>query len=127
MAKALSAYSGGGYSSVSAGGTTPQNAPPDPARSGANLGKPTNKLGQVLNVPGEVAGGVVDTATAVPRFLSAITNLHNILRGLQIVAGAVLVLAGLYLLAKQIGLASEAEAAPAPLKSAANAVPSPEA
>lgn len=44
---------------------------------------------------------------AVPEFLARITDAHNILRGLQVVAGAVLVLVGVVLLARQVGLAAD--------------------
>jgi hypothetical protein len=43
----------------------------------------------------------------VPRFLGKITDPHNILRGLQVVAGAVLVLVGVVLLARQVALAAD--------------------
>lgn len=44
---------------------------------------------------------------SVPRFLGRLTNASYLLRGLQIVAGAVLVLAGLLLLVRQVALAAD--------------------
>jgi len=65
------------------------------------------------------AGGVVNDVLAVPRFLAKITDPHNILRGLQVVAGAVLVLVGLLLLTRQVGLAADAPSPAGKLASAA--------
>lgn len=53
------------------------------------------------------AKAAVDAALAVPRFLGKITDPHNILRGLQIIAGAVLVLVGVVLLTRQVALAAD--------------------
>lgn len=55
----------------------------------------------------DAASEAVDTALAVPRFLGKLADPHNILRGLQIVAGAVLVLVGLVLLTRQVALAAD--------------------
>ena len=47
-----------------------------------------------------------DAALAVPRFLAKITSVDFLLRAGEVIGGAVLVLVGLYLLSRQIGLAS---------------------
>jgi hypothetical protein len=58
-----------------------------------------------LGVGGAVKsiGGAI---TAVPDFLGKITSLDFLLRAGEVIGGAILILAGLYLLAKQIGLAT---------------------
>lgn len=93
------------------------------AAQGNPSGKSAADIGSFdLGDAGNVAGGVVGDVLAVPRFLAKITDPHNILRGLQIVAGAVLVLAGLLLLARQVGLAPDA---PGPVGKLASAAPAP--
>lgn len=56
------------------------------------------------------AKAAVDATLAVPRFLAKITDPAFILRSLQVIAGAVLVLVGVYLLARQVGLAADVPA-----------------
>ncbi len=53
------------------------------------------------------ASAAADAALAVPRFLEKLTDPAYILRGLQIVAGAVLVIVGVVLLARQVALAAD--------------------
>lgn len=62
---------------------------------------------------------VVDTTVATGKFLGKLSDPNYILRGLQMIAGAVLVFAGLFLLAKQVGLAASA---PGPIGAVAGAV-----
>lgn len=73
---------------------------------------PLGGLAGGLGVGGVIdAGkGAVDATLAVPRFLAKITDPNNILRGLELVGGALLAFAGIYQLLRQVGLAS----APAP-------------
>lgn len=54
-------------------------------------------------------GNAVDAVTAVPRLIGRLTDPHYILRGLQLLAGAVLVLLGVTLLARQVALAADVE------------------
>lgn len=49
----------------------------------------------------------VDATLSIGKFLGRLTDPHYILRGLQIVAGAVLVLAGIVLLTRQVALAND--------------------
>ena len=51
--------------------------------------------------------GVASGVSSVADFLGKLTDPHYILRGLQIVAGAVLVLAGIVLLTRQVALAAD--------------------
>ena len=86
-------------------GGKPQSQPLPGAGAGAS--------GDQTKLPGP--GSVLNFLT--PDWL----NVHNTLRALQVVAGAVLVMVGLYLLARQVGLAFTA---PSPVRAAAAAVPS---
>lgn len=74
--------------------------------------------GLVGNAPGEAKQTVSD-AEAVADFLGKLTDAGFVLRVGQVVAGAVLVLLGIYLLARVVGLAPSA---PAPVQAAAAAV-----
>jgi hypothetical protein len=58
----------------------------------------------------DAIGGAVGDVLAVPKFLAKLADVHNILRGLQVLAGAVLVLVGVVLLARQVGLAADVPA-----------------
>jgi hypothetical protein len=63
-----------------------------------------------LSYDGNNLGG--DVASALGKitgldYLSKLFDVHNILRGLQVLAGAVLVLVGVVLLARQVGLAAD--------------------
>ena len=64
------------------------------------------------------AGSVWNTIDSVPKFLAKITSQSFLLRAGEVVGGAVLTFAGLYLLAKQIGLAPSLPT-PAPAKKVA--------
>lgn len=55
----------------------------------------------------DAAQTAADAALAVPRFLAKLTDPSYILRGLQIIAGAVLVLVGIVLLTRQVALAGD--------------------
>lgn len=65
----------------------------------------------------------VDAAQSVGSFLGKITDPDNLIRAGQLVAGAVLILLGVYLLARQIGLPSPPTVAP--VRKAAERVSSP--
>lgn len=82
---------------------------------GSSPGAPGGTVGGALNhVPGVVqAKEAVGVITSVPKFIGAITDPHNILRGLQVIAGAVLVLVGTVLLIRQVALANDIDI-PAP-------------
>lgn len=54
-----------------------------------------------------IGGGTAGVISSVPDFIRTITNPHNILRGLQVIAGAVLVLVGMVLLIRQVALAND--------------------
>lgn len=69
---------------------------------------------------GPSIGDVAGVVSSIPDFIGAITDPHNILRGLQLVAGAVLVLSGVLLLARQVALANDL---PDPLKSVPVPIP----
>lgn len=56
---------------------------------------------------GKTVKAAVDATLALPKFLAKITDTHNILRGLQVIAGAVLVLVGVVLLTRQVALAAD--------------------
>lgn len=75
----------------------------------------------VIAGAGKAAGAVADAAMAVPNFLASITDTHNILRALQVLGGAVLVLVGLALLTRQVALAADVPV-PSPALAAAAAV-----
>lgn len=59
------------------------------------------------DVPGQ---GIFDAFGAIADFFRAITDPDNLIRAGQLVAGAVLILLGIYLLARQVGLPSPAGA-----------------
>lgn len=85
-------------------------------------GTATNYPGQnIVNDVGQATQAVADAIGGVGSFLGKLIDPHNMLRGLQIVAGGVLVLVGIYLLARQVGLAFDA---PSPVQQAAAGVPS---
>jgi hypothetical protein len=85
---------------------------PTPSDSTVNAG--------LRHVPGVAqAEGVAGAVGSVGDFLGRITDPAYIIRGLQIIAGAGLVAGGLFLLAKQIGLASSV---PGPVGTVAGAV-----
>lgn len=69
----------------------------------------------------KASDAVTGAITAVPDFLGKITSLDFLLRAGEVVGGAILILAGLYLLAKQIGLSAGPDI-PAPVKRFAQAV-----
>lgn len=56
---------------------------------------------------GPAVASAADAALAVPRFLAKLMDPSYILRGLQVIAGAVLVLVGVGLLVRQVALAAD--------------------
>jgi len=95
----------------------------------ANTGSASDwTSGGVSNAPGSSGSGLlpgISQAQAIADFLGKLTDPSYILRALEIIAGGVLVIVGLYLLARQVGLAPDVTAvAPAPVRAAAAAVPS---
>jgi len=68
-------------------------------------------VGVVTGTAGAVTG-TVSTVEAVGGFLGKLTDPHFILRGMEIVGGALIALLGLYLLAKQAGLGEGAPQVP---------------
>ncbi len=120
----LSSWSGSGYSSIAASGGAA--GPTGPTVNPSNLGKDIvsqfggKGVGSAINsvarhVPGVAqvegaASATTDAAGAVVGFFGKITDPHNILRGLQIVAGAGMVVIGGTLLAKQVALAADVPA-----------------
>lgn len=108
--KELTAWSGGGYS-----GFASINAPAAPV--GPTIGSGvSSKLGvsaaginsAARHIPGVAqAEGVASAAGDVGSFLSRLTDPSYLLRGLQVIAGGGLVLVGVVLLARQVGLAAD--------------------
>lgn len=76
------------------------------------------QTGAQTTTAGPKTGGAVGGIASLADLLARISDPSYILRGLQIVAGAVLVLIGLYLLARQVGLAVS-EQTPQPIRDAA--------
>jgi hypothetical protein len=130
----LKRWSGSGYSGLSgiaaaAGpvgptvnvGQVSQAAALASVPGGKGLGALAGDVGGAINsvarhIPGVAqAEGVVSQAEGVVSFLGKLTDPHYILRGLQILAGGVLVLVGVVLLARQVALAADL---PDPLKAA---------
>jgi hypothetical protein len=115
-------WSGGGYSwpqtsaRVTGTGTGNLSFSDAEALAKAGLSGHTNQF----DFPG---GGTVSSAvgavSSVGDFLSRLTDPNYLIRGLQILGGAGLVAGGLFLLAKQIGLASSV---PGPVGNAVGAV-----
>lgn len=139
LGRSLSSYSGGGYTTVpgqtSFALTAAQLSTAVQATfhgATARVGQPSGPLAGV----GRVALGAtapitkpVDAAITAGKdvvsagsFLGKLSDPSYILRGLQIVAGAVLVLVGTYLLARQVGLAVS-EQTPQPVKDLAAKAP----
>lgn len=79
----------------------PADITPDTSVTSTNL-----ETGTSTTSTGPKTGGLVGGIANTVDFLNRITNGDYILRGLEIVAGAVMVLLGVYLLTRQIGLAS---------------------
>ena len=126
----LTRWSGGGYSSFASipaaagpvGPTVDTGKLPNLVASALGMGSGwgSSSGGGVLgtindglrHIPGvaQVEGavsGTVDAAQSVGGFLGKITDPHNILRGLQIIAGAGMVGIGVTLLARQVALAAD--------------------
>jgi hypothetical protein len=129
----LSAWSGGGYS-----GFQSIAAPSGPVGQTVDSGTVSTYLQQVLHgqlktptftpAPGSTGagvagaigstgagvagaiGGAVSSAEAVAKFLGELSSTSFLLRAGQVLAGGVLVFAGLFLLAKQVGLADNVPA-----------------
>lgn len=95
--------------------------------TGAPLTPPNLSIGQQVKSIGSTAAApvtdVYHAAESVGTFLGKLTDPNFWLRALQITAGGVMILVGLYLLAKQVGLAPDV---PRPVRAAAAAVPSAE-
>lgn len=91
-----------------------------------DLGGPASSVGSAVggaaqHVPGVAqVEGLASGVSSVGDFLGRLTNPSYILRGLQILAGAILALAGLLLLARQVGLA--VPSVPGPSRAVAGAV-----
>lgn len=111
-------WSGSGYSGVmgTGGASAPMGPTVDPSRFAAVAKGAAfhdgGLNGALRHIPGVAqaegaAGGVADAAGAVAGFIGKITDPSFILRGLQIVAGGVLVLVGTILLARQVALAAD--------------------
>lgn len=84
---------------------------------------PSDLAAGAQHIPGVVQGeAVVGAAQSTAQFLGHLTDPHYILRGLQIFAGGALVAMGLYLLVRQVGLATSTVSLPTPLEAGANAV-----
>lgn len=123
----LTAWSGSGYS-----GFSNITAPATPVGQSfdvhtmmtdvgnAIVGKPVSKDGGIVGVWKQGAGDVasaaggaaqhipgVKQAEAVTGFLGKLTDPHYILRGFQVVGGAVIVFTGVVLLARQVALAAD--------------------
>lgn len=84
---------------------------------------PGGITGAVQGAAGSVGSAVSGAASdvgAVTSFLGDLSKASVWLRGLQIAGGGIILLLGLYLLAKQVGLAADL---PAPVSAAANVVP----
>ena len=78
----------------------------------------------VDTVTGGAYSAVAGTFGAIKSIGDALSFLFSV-RGLQTIGGGILVLMGLYLLARQIGLPNVAGALPGPVGAAARAVPDP--
>ncbi len=89
----------------------PQDRTPDTKVTNVNV-----ETGQTTVTKGPKTGGAVGELASWADFFARISDPSYILRGLQLVAGGVLVLVGIYLLAKQVGLA---EKTPEPVKDVA--------
>lgn len=124
----LTRWSGGGYSSFASipaaagpvGPTVNSEKLPGLVASALGMGAGWSSGNGVLGtindglrkVPGvaqveDAVSSTVDTAQSVGGFIGKITDPHNILRGLQIVAGAGMVAIGTTLLARQVALAAD--------------------
>lgn len=89
---------------------------------GVSLGSIAGDVNSGLrHIPGVAqVEGVASGVSSVAGFIGRLTDPAYILRGLQIIAGAVLVLVGVALLVRQVALAADL---PDPMASAAGAVP----
>lgn len=92
------------------------------AAGGISLGGIAHDVNSGLrHVPGVAqVEGVASGVMSVGDFLGKLTDPSYILRGLQVIAGAVLVLVGIALLVRQVALAADL---PDPMTTAAGAVP----
>ncbi len=124
----LKTWGSGTFASFLSGGGTPQGNDPnalyDPV-TGQKVGQPT---------PSRLPGGSIATGSGIPNpiqtvdqvagvlsgFFGKVTDVNFWLRVLQIIAGAILGFGGLFLLARQIGLA--APTVPGPSAAVAEAV-----
>lgn len=95
---ALQGWSGGGGGGVTGAISGAVSGVGGAIRTGVDASIPGINL---IPNPGDVIGGVKSTA----EFLGHLSDPHYILRGLQVIAGGVLVLVGVVLLARQVGLA----------------------
>lgn len=92
----VQALGGTGGSDTGGSGVLPVSIPAAGKAAG-------NTINAVVAAPGQVVGA----ATSVGDFVGRITDPSYLLRGLQIVAGGTLLLAGLFLLARQVALAAD--------------------
>src|SRR5205823_29021 len=90
-----------------------------PGVVGGVIGDVTNPVGSAVGAVGGV-GGVVHGVESVGSFLGKLTDPSFWLRAFEVVGGVILVILGLYLLARQVGLAPDV---PAPVRQAADKAP----
>jgi hypothetical protein len=106
---------------ILAGGTVAGGGSSGGGIGGANSGAAGAITGAVGGAAGHIPG--VAQAEAVGGFIGKLSDPSYILRGLQIVAGGVLVLVGVVLLAKQVALAADLPTPPVPGLAGAGAAP----
>lgn len=114
----LTRWSGSGYSTVMnvGGAAGPVGPTVDPSRMSSDVVRGVGGGGSIVgdvnsvarHIPGVAqAEGAVSAAGSVAGFLGKLTDPSYILRGLQILAGAGLVITGAGLLARQVALAAD--------------------
>ena len=89
----------------------------------STVGDIANPVSGIISAGGGIvstAGSVASDASAVTNFLAELTSAAFWLRALEVVGGGILMLLGLYLLARQVGLGADV---PAPVSAAAGAIP----
>ncbi len=91
------------------------SAPPVTTPVGGGAGGVLNVVSAAANPAGAVigaAGGVTSAATGTAHLLGHLTDPRFWIRALEVVGGGLILLLGAYLLAKQVGLGSDAPAPP---------------
>jgi hypothetical protein len=91
----------------------PASGSPAAAGGGQDLSGVTSAIGSAAHTVASPFESIASGVTSVSSFLGKLSDPHFWLRAVEVVGGVVLVLLGLYLLARQVGLAQPVEDAAA--------------